>query len=387
MMKHAHLRTLMRAAALLLAAFIAVAPARATDVREAQATSPAERIQPYQPRFGRTRPLIAVVGENSGTELTDFVIPYGVLSRSGAADVLAVATGDGILKLRPAVRIQPDLTMDEFDSRHPDGADYVIVPAIDKSDDPKLLAWITAQAEKGATTVSICDGALVVAKTGLMRGHRATGHWATQSLRREKFPETRWETNVRYVADGRIVSSAGVSASIPISFALVEAIAGRLRAAELGRAMGVTDWGTQHNSDVFHFGPRSYAMYGAAIVSGWFGRSETVGIPVASSIDEIALALTADVYSRTYRGVKALTVGPSLQPVRTLGGLTVVPDVAAGVQGGLDRTVSLPADTPSVHALDEVLDRVAKEYGRLAAASAAYDLEYARKRSVRNQRS
>jgi transcriptional regulator GlxA family with amidase domain len=92
----------------------------------------------------------------------------------------------------------------------------VIEPAINNSDDPKLLGWITSQAGKGATTVSICDGALVVAKTGLMRGHRATGHWATQSLRREKFPDTTWQTNIRYVADGKIVSSAGVSASIPI---------------------------------------------------------------------------------------------------------------------------------------------------------------------------
>jgi len=370
-------------AGLLLAALIAAAPASATDVEaasSAKAPPGAERIQPYQPRSGRTRPLIAVVGENSGTELTDFVIPYAVLSRSGAADVLSVATQPGILKLRPAVRIQPDVTMDGFDGRHPEGADYVIVPAIDKSDDPKLLAWISSQAEKGAIVVSICDGALVVAKTGLMRGHHATGHWATQRLRREKFPETTWETNVRYVADGKIVSSAGVSASIPISFALVEAIAGQARAAELARAMGVREWGTQHDSDAFHFGVRSYAMYGAAIVSGWFSRSETVGIAVLPATDEIALALTADVYSRTYRGVTVLTVAPDAGTVRTLGGLTLVPDRLLGDPGGPNRMLPLRAGTPTMQVLDEVLDRVSTEYGRLAAASAAYDLEYARKR-------
>jgi len=132
----------MRVAGLLLGALIAAAPASATDasnVRSSHAPSIAERIEPYRPRFGRTRPLIAVVGENGGTELTDFVIPYGVLSRSGAADVVSVATQPGILKLRPAVQIQPDLTMDEFDRLHPEGADYVIVPAIDNSDDPQLL--------------------------------------------------------------------------------------------------------------------------------------------------------------------------------------------------------------------------------------------------------
>jgi hypothetical protein len=131
-----------RVAALLLGALIAAAPASATDLpnaRSAHAPSVAERIEPYQPRFGRTRPLVAVVGENGGTELTDFVIPYGVLSRSGTADVMSVATHPGILRMRPAVQIQPDLTMDEFDRLHPEGADYVIVPAIDNSDDPQLL--------------------------------------------------------------------------------------------------------------------------------------------------------------------------------------------------------------------------------------------------------
>ena len=373
----------LRVAGLLLGAFMAAAPASASDVtnaRSAYAPPVAERIEPYQPRFGRTRPLIAVVGENGGTELTDFVIPYGVLSRLGAADVVSVATQPGILHLRPAVQIQPDLTMDEFDRRHPEGADYVVVPAIDNADNPKLLGWITAQAGKGATTVSICDGALVVAKTGLMRGHRATGHWATQSLRREKFPDTTWETNIRYVADGKVVSSAGVSASIPISFALLEAIAGHARAGELARQMGVSEWGTQHDSDSFHFGLRSYAMYGAAIVSGWFRRSETVGIPVSTGVDEIAVALTADVYSRTYRGVKARTVAASPEPVRTLAGLTLVPDGVVGGPRGPDRVLPAPRDTRSIQVLDDVLDRVSTEYGRVTAASAAYDLEYARRR-------
>ncbi|HTM83216.1 hypothetical protein [Asticcacaulis sp.] len=44
---------------------------------------------------GRTRPVIAIIGENSGTEVTDFMIPYGVLKQSNAADVFAVSTQNG----------------------------------------------------------------------------------------------------------------------------------------------------------------------------------------------------------------------------------------------------------------------------------------------------
>jgi hypothetical protein len=127
-----------------------------------------EKIAPYVPRFGRARPLIAVVGENSSTVLSDYVIPYGVLSQSGVADVVSLATQPGPLKL-PPLQIQPDSTVAEFDIRYPDGADFVVVPAVMKRDDPALIAWVAAQAEKGASMVSICNGSIVLAQAGLTR--------------------------------------------------------------------------------------------------------------------------------------------------------------------------------------------------------------------------
>lgn len=67
-----------------------------------------ESIAPYQGRFGRLQPVIAIVGENSGTELTDFVIPYGVLARSGAAQVTTVATRHGLTILPERIAGAPD---------------------------------------------------------------------------------------------------------------------------------------------------------------------------------------------------------------------------------------------------------------------------------------
>src|SRR4029450_12584608 len=92
--------------------------------------SDVSKIDRYQPRFGRQQPVIAVVGENAATELTDFVIPYGILSESGAAEVHSVASGPGALTMWPALKIQPDMTLATFDERFPEGADYVIVPAV-----------------------------------------------------------------------------------------------------------------------------------------------------------------------------------------------------------------------------------------------------------------
>lgn len=109
-----------------------------------------------------------------------------------------------------------------------------------------------------------------------------------------------------------------------------------------------------------------------------FHSAETVGVLVSPGVDEIALALTADVYSRTYRGVKALTVAISNEPVRSLGGLTLVPDRLLGGSGAPDRMLAPLGSTPSMQVLEEALSRVSDEHGRAAAASAAYDLEYSR---------
>ncbi len=335
------------------------------------------RIAPYQARFGRSRPVIAVIGENSGTELTDFVVPYGVLSRAGVADTIAVATQPGVITMRPALRIQPHATIAEFDMRYPEGADYVIVPAMVKRDDPQLLAWIAAQGSKGGTVVSICDGALVVAASGLMKGHRATAHWATQGLRAKAYPDTRWVKNVRYVADGRIVSSAGISASIPVSIALVEAIAGRARAQGLAEELGVADWSTAHNSDVFQprFGVNLMAYVRTAYTNARLHRRQDIGVPVAPGVDEIGLALTADAYTRTGRS-HAYALAASDAPLQTRYGLAVIPDRVVGGTDPVDQVLPGFDATPSAQLLDVALAGIARRFGRSTAYGVALDLEY-----------
>lgn len=96
----------------------------------------------------RVRPVIAIVGINDGTEITDYLMPYGVLRRADVADVVALATQPGPMALYPALKVEPQATIADFDRQHPEGADYVIVPAMVRENDPAALRWITGQAER-----------------------------------------------------------------------------------------------------------------------------------------------------------------------------------------------------------------------------------------------
>ena len=336
------------------------------------AATRAEQLPAYHARFGRSRPVVAVVGENSAkdstTEVVDFVVPYAVLSRSDTADVIAVATQTGPMQMRPALRIEAQATLATFDARYPDGADYVVVPAVAHNDDKALIAWIAAQSAKGATVMAVCDGAIVLGNAGLLKGRRATAHFASLAYRTQTFPGTHWISNTRYVVDGTVMTTSGISAALPASLALVEAIAGRDRATALAAELGVTSWSAQHDSDAFHL-PKS---------SLWpFHKSEDLGIPVAAGVDDIALALTADAYSRTTRS-KALSVATSKAPLQTRQGLSLIPDAVVDGANRPDRTLPVLVEKFTATALDVALSGIGASYGNAIADQVAVLLEYPR---------
>jgi putative intracellular protease/amidase len=337
----------------------------------------ASSIPQYEPRFGRTRPLIAVLGDNEATETTDYVVPYGILAESGVADVFALSSEAGPIEMRPALRFRVHATTGEFDVRFPDGADYVIVPNIyGGAEKPVILDWVRAQARLGATIVGICDGVPVLANAGLLEGRQATGHWRTIGRLEREHPGTRWLRNRRYVADRNVITTSGVSASIPISIALIEAIAGRDRALAVATRLGVQDWSPVHDSSQFRLGGK---LVTGLLNKTMFWRHEQLGIAVAAGVDEIALALTADSWSRT-RKSWAFSVAPSPAPLRTRRGLILLPDRQPGAG---EPAVMLPSfdRLPAAQALDRALQGIEERYGEPTAAFVAVQIEYPWKRS------
>lgn len=319
------------------------------------------------PKDGRNRPLVAVLADNAGTETTDFVIPYGVLKESRAADVVTVSTEAGAVHLMPALRVRTDATIAQFDASTPAGADFVIVPAMHRYSNPAMLGWVRAQAEKGAVVVSICEGARVIAAAGLLDGKEATSHWFALRKLAKTYPTTTWVLDRRYVADGRIMTTTGVTASIPASLALVEAIAGRSAAEATAKRLGVVGWDPAHDSAAF----KLTAGRIGTVAGNWlaFWEHESVEIPVENGFDEIAVALAADAWSRTYRSNAVATDASDL--VHSRHGLLLEPERA--VTG---RTFVVVRDGGATPALEGALQGIFRRYGTSTADFVAQQLEY-----------
>lgn len=327
------------------------------------------------PKPGRARPLIAVLADNAGTETTDFVVPYGVLKASGVADVVTVSTGPGAVRLIPALRIRADMTLAQFDAANPAGADILVVPAVEKRDAPALLDWVRAQYAKGAAVVSICEGAWVIANAGLLDGKFATTHWFALGSIAERFPATTWVRDRRWVVDGNVMTTTGVSASIPASLALVEAIAGRSAAdrtaRSLGLGVGLGGRGPEHDTGAFAL----TAGHVSTIATNWLARwrHETVELPLDEGFDEIATALAADAWSRTYRSRARVTnAGGAVLSRRGL----IVETEPASPPG---RHVLPAPASPATFALDATLDAIGARYGEPTANLVALELEYRRR--------
>jgi putative intracellular protease/amidase len=327
----------------------------------------------------RARPLVAMIGINESTEVTDYLMPAGILRRADVADVFMVATGPGPVKLYPALTLEPDITVADFDARHADGADYVIVPAMEPENDPAALQWIRSQAAKGATVIAVCAGAKVVAAAGLLDNKRGTTHWYYLKGLREKHPSIEYVPNRRIVADQGVVSTTGISASMPMSLTLIEAIAGREKAQAVARELGLEHWDARHSSDQFKF-TRPFALTVMGNVAAIWNR-EQLGLEVAPGVDEVSLAIVADAWSRTYRS-RAVTFAESAGAIETRNGMRIVPDQVGG-----DRSAATVVDSfghrPPAQALDEVLASIESRYGPRTRYVVAMQLEYPRLTSTR----
>jgi transcriptional regulator GlxA family with amidase domain len=109
--------------------------------------------------------------------------------------------------------------------------------------DEPTLAWIRETASRSRQVTSVCTGALLLAKIGLLQGKRATTHWAGLELLGSIDPTIQVQRDRRVVHDG-IFTSAGVSAGIDMSFAVVEQICGRTVAVETAHYIEYP-WGTE----------------------------------------------------------------------------------------------------------------------------------------------
>lgn len=121
------------------------------------------------------------------------------------------------------------------------GADTIVVlPCDDPLSVPEeTIAWLRRAHARGARMISLCSGAFVLARTGLLDGRRAVTHWDECEDFETQFPDVIVEPGVLYVDDGDILTSAGSAASIDLCLHVVRCDFGAEVATRLARQLVV----------------------------------------------------------------------------------------------------------------------------------------------------
>jgi putative intracellular protease/amidase len=331
---------------------------------ERQAQAFVEALKPR--RAGK--PVIAIVALNEGTEMTDFLLPHAVLQRAGVADVQPVAPRQGRVSLYPALHIELARDVASFDEVYPAGADYVVVPAMRDDNNPAITAWLKQQADRGARIIGVCVGALVVGRAGLLAGRRCTTHWYYRNTLFQRYPSAVYVPDQRYLIDGSVATTTGITASVPTMLALVEAIGGREKAQTLASELGVDSWSPVHDSSLF--GLTAKRAWNYLLNKAAFWSHERWSVDVWDGMDDIPLAFAADAWSRTGRiSVSASASGP----VTLRSGLVLMAGPAAE---GTPRLPLKPGLKP-VQQLEQTLCEIADRFDAARFEWVMIELEYA----------
>ncbi|TMA31070.1 MAG: DJ-1/PfpI family protein [Deltaproteobacteria bacterium] len=167
-----------------------------------------------------------------GAEIIDYAGPYEVLGQVGAR-VFTVAPTAEPIKSVFGLAVKPD-----FDFEHAPPADVLLVPGGGIRpilDDPKAIEWVRQRAGASRYVLSVCNGAFILAKAGLLEGLSATTTASNLDRLAATSPRIRVIRDKRFADNGKIITSAGLSAGIDGALHLVERIYGRVRAEDVAR--------------------------------------------------------------------------------------------------------------------------------------------------------
>lgn len=303
-----------------------------------------------EPAPGRERPAahasspggsitVAVALGRTGTVFSDVLAPYEVFASSPRFTVYTVAGSVGPARTEGGPALFPVHTFQEVDAGAAPRPDVVVVPAVGDPtgrEEGDLRAWVRRQHDRGASLLGVCSGARVLAAAGLLEGRRATSHWTDIDALERTAPEVRWLRGQRYVQDGPVTTTAGVTSGIPGALAVVADLAGPGEAGRVGRSLGYPGWSLDAPTAI----PEQHATLAdlpgrLGVALPWF--KPTVGIGVADGVGEIDLAAAFEVYHRSF-AARPILLAPGTTAT-TRHGIVLAATPTADMELGVDRVI------------------------------------------------
>ena len=175
-------------------------------------------------------------------EVLDFAGPFEVFSVTEVNEekpftVYTVSENGEMITARNGLKVQPDYSIENLPP-----VDILIIPGglgarKYEIKNEIVIKWIRQQMKEVKLMTSVCTGALLLAKAGLLEGLKATTHWASIEKFKNEFKNVEVIENVKFVDEGHIITSAGISAGINMAFHIVKNLLGVHVAEDIAKRM------------------------------------------------------------------------------------------------------------------------------------------------------
>jgi putative intracellular protease/amidase len=195
------------------------------------------------------RTLGAIMYDNF--ELLDLFGPLEMFGNVGPEiKIITVAEQPG-----PISSVQGPQTIAEFGFSDCPGLDLILLPGglgtLTQLKNPALLGFLKDHASSAEIIMSVCSGSALLAKAGLLDGRRATSNKQFFNLAASQSDRVKWVAEARWVEDGPLVTSSGVSAGLDMALAVIARLFGRERAESIANRTEYI-WQEDPQRDPFH---------------------------------------------------------------------------------------------------------------------------------------
>ncbi len=229
--------------------------------------SAAAQAVPQGPPPNRRKAAILIF---DGVQIIDYTGPYEVFGQAGL-DVFTVAVKPEMITTSMGMKVTPHYTLENAPS-----ADLLLIPGGDVSRsqaDTNVIKWIQERSKQASYVVSVCNGAYILAKTGLLDGLTATTFYDLIDGLPTVAPKVKVVRNQRYVDSGKFITTAGISSGIDGSLYVVSKLFGKGRAQMVALNMEY-DWKADSSYARANFADRHIRKV--------FGRNLRLNVPTGA---------------------------------------------------------------------------------------------------------
>ncbi len=334
------------------------------------------------PEFDTAKKTVIIIADNDGTEIFDMITPFYLFTATGKANVYIVAQNKYPVTLIKGCYLLPHYSFTEFDlsAIKPD---IIVIPNLSAMDakhqNPVIINWIKKQYLPTTKILSVCDGSITAAATGIFDGKPITTHASDYAGIKKQYPKPLWVKNVSVTNSENLFSTGGVSNAVEGCLTVINQVFGKETMMKVKENINYPHAlpKIEHQSIALNFSNK--LTIGNKVI---FRKNKRIGVLLQNGINEFELAAVMDTYNRTFPGsIKSFaTVGKN---ITSKYGLTIIPTgnmnsvkldelhiINSALFSKADEKYFEKVEIVKYHNLqqqyiiDYCLDRISKQYGK-----------------------